>query len=131
MVQEFETYYQDKKIVIPEDLVIINDQYSKVITEAGNEYAKTYVVPNGKTFYIRHFNTSCPGKCCICAGLYWDYDTENEECLIDSCSDARLRGLDLEVVGDGVKELAIVLKHYNESEGGVGLAAQYKGYYLN
>ena len=83
---EFETYYKDKKIEIPEDLVIVNDQYSKVITEAGNEYAKTYVVPNGKTFYIRHFNTSCPGKCCICAGLYWDYDTENEECLIDSCS---------------------------------------------
>ena len=38
-------------------------------------------------------------------------------------------GIDID---DVVKDtLSSVLKHYNESEGGVGLAAQYKGYYLN
>lgn len=79
------------------------------IVEFGTEFSTEYVVPEGKTAYIYIFKSSLPDSAKAVARLVWDYNGDEQDLWVlhrhGSMPD---RDINIKVVGDGVKKLALV-----------------------
>lgn len=77
---------------------------------SGNQTADTYIVPNGETACVYFFEGSAPDSPLTVVRLVWDFGGASEENLwvIQREGNMPSRERDIDLVGDGIKKLAVV-----------------------
>lgn len=75
------------------------------------EKAEYLVIPNGEKWELTYWWGSANPSRDTHVAIIWDYDGNDPEILALTHGDIDNRGINIEITGDGVKKLAIVLRN--------------------
>lgn len=76
---------------------------------ANSSETDEYIVPSGQTLQITKIGGNASAAPSTVAKVIWDFQGAGENTLLSTHGDSQYEPLNLELLGDGVKKLAIVL----------------------